>query len=535
MTPPVVRAYQWGLANAGGYMHKLFLVAALFLGNAALADVTLFQAGKAPARIKEDLKLSTSALDGTKLNKGTASQEVLRFVAQNKARFGLTEINGETVLLRNRTGSDKGFALRFIQRYHRVHIEGAELVALFGWDGKLKALNSSLMPEPPKFTVNPTITRKQAFQIAASELKYRDPEAGEDYNDGLLIVNDRGRPRLVWQVSIRENATARRAMGVQVNAGADNSGKIYRAINIAHSAANGDVNIYDASVTVVMPNPLLKGVHVLKNGKPTLAGRVLVSSEAKSASQNFQRVQQFYLQTEGRKSWDGKGANVDASVNVQKFTFLDVLGLKQNAAWMGPWKMFVFGAGGEELGDFAGALDVVGHEYTHAVIGSTSNLQYVGESGALNEHLADLFGAMIEERFDRRPRPFLIGDTLLRGKLRDKADALRDMLEPEEGLKPQPAHMEQYPPEFKLCKPAPGNDNCGVHILSGIPNKAIALAIESLGWETVRPLFYRVMTQRLRTSSNFADYRNQVLDECKAQLQEGQCFSIERAFSKVGL
>ena len=32
------------------------------------------------------------------------------------------------------------------------------------------------------------------------------------------------------------------------------------------------------------------------------------------------------------------------------------------------------------------AYDVAGHEFTHAVTSSESNLEYYGESGAINEH-----------------------------------------------------------------------------------------------------------------------------------------------------
>ena len=45
----------------------------------------------------------------------------------------------------------------------------------------------------------------------------------------------------------------------------------------------------------------------------------------------------------------------------------------------------------------AGGLDVAGHEMTHGVIQSTANLVYQDQSGALNESMADVFGAMIDK------------------------------------------------------------------------------------------------------------------------------------------
>ena len=52
------------------------------------------------------------------------------------------------------------------------------------------------------------------------------------------------------------------------------------------------------------------------------------------------------------------------------------------------------------------------------------------------------------------------------------------------------------------------NDNGGVHVNSGIPNRAFAEAARALGgnaWETVGPVWYAVLTDRLRATAQFAD------------------------------
>src|SRR5678816_4064689 len=45
---------------------------------------------------------------------------------------------------------------------------------------------------------------------------------------------------------------------------------------------------------------------------------------------------------------------------------------------------------------FSGALDVVAHELTHGVTDFTSRLEYVNESGALNESFSDMMGTSVE-------------------------------------------------------------------------------------------------------------------------------------------
>src|SRR5690606_31526534 len=58
----------------------------------------------------------------------------------------------------------------------------------------------------------------------------------------------------------------------------------------------------------------------------------------------------------------------------------------------------LYGMGYPGLLDLVVGLDVAGHEYSHLVISRNGNngLVYQGESGALNESFADMFGTAIE-------------------------------------------------------------------------------------------------------------------------------------------
>lgn len=303
--------------------------------------------------------------------------------------------------------------------------------------------------------------------------------------------------------------------------------------------AAAGVLIYNGSTVLTIPNPLNRGVLVMKNGKRTLQGRLmplLMTRQVRAAHQNFAATLKFYRDAFGRDGYDGKGGAVRASVELQRYHFLPLFGLKNNAAWMAPFNQFVFGAGDSKLGGFSSAIDVVAHEFTHAVISSTSNLQYVGQSGAVNEHLADVFGEFVQNAVDPESTPFLIGETVLRGEFAQKARALRDMLEPGTGLSAQPAHMNEIPDALgQDCRPSRTNDNCGVHILSGIPNKAVALMIKNLGWNQLYDLFYTVMTERLTETSDFADYRDAVVSVCKETLPAASCQVVVDSFKAVGL
>ena len=64
----------------------------------------------------------------------------------------------------------------------------------------------------------------------------------------------------------------------------------------------------------------------------------------------------------------------------------------------------VFGDGdGEVFVGFTGSLDVIAHELTHGVTEYEGGLVYQGQSGALNESISDVFGALAEQYPSGRP------------------------------------------------------------------------------------------------------------------------------------
>ena len=48
-------------------------------------------------------------------------------------------------------------------------------------------------------------------------------------------------------------------------------------------------------------------------------------------------------------------------------------------------------------------VDVIGHELTHGVTQYTANLDYQGQSGALNESISDVFGSLVKQYASARP------------------------------------------------------------------------------------------------------------------------------------
>jgi Zn-dependent metalloprotease len=210
---------------------------------------------------------------------------------------------------------------------------------------------------------------------------------------------------------------------------------------------------------------------------------------------------QFYYEVYQRNSLDNRGLPLIAIVHSgQKY---------DNAFWDG--QQMVFGDGdGEFFERFTIALDVIAHELTHGVVQTSANLIYWGQSGALNESIADVFGSLVKQFVDKvtaEQATWLIGEGLFTKQVQGKA--LRSMAEPgtayddpKLGKDPQPSHMNNY--NYTLA------DSGGVHINSGIPNRAFYLVATKLGgnaWEKAGRIWYHTLRDRaLRPDANFQSF-----------------------------
>jgi len=221
--------------------------------------------------------------------------------------------------------------------------------------------------------------------------------------------------------------------------------------------------------------------------------RWVSSPEGVSAHYNAGNAYDYYKNVHGRESISGNGQNIISFINVANEDGSSM----GNAFWNGLG--IFYGNGDSMFLPLGRGLDVAGHEMTHGVIQATANLEYSGESGALNESFADVFGAMID-RDD-----WLIGEDVIRN-----GNALRNMQDPHNGAATgnfqggwQPRHYnERYVGSL---------DNGGVHINSGIPNRAYYLFATATSKNIAERVYYRALTTYLTRSSQFSDLRNAVI------------------------
>ena len=268
-----------------------------------------------------------------------------------------------------------------------------------------------------------------------------------------------------------------------------------RALRVAQAAQTPGQRTrktYTTDNTETLPGRIVRD----ENGAET--GDAATDEAHGGAGATWQMYKDFF----GRDSLDNEGLVLVSTVHYgQDF---------DNAFWSG--EQMAYGDG-DLFARFTADPTVIGHELTHGVTQFSAGLIYQGQPGALNEHLSDVFGSLMEQVVKGQTvdhADWLIGAELFAGTSL-QGRALRDMRNPGTayddpliGKDPQPAHMDDLYTGWQ--------DNGGVHINSGIPNRAYHLAAMAYGgWavETVGPIWYRVLTGTLisptATFQEFAD------------------------------
>lgn len=205
----------------------------------------------------------------------------------------------------------------------------------------------------------------------------------------------------------------------------------------------------------------------------------------------------FFADVFGRNSIDDEGMPLRGVVHFG----VDY----DNAFWDG--KRMVFGDGdGFFFHRFSRDLDVIAHELGHGVTEDQNGLEYWGQSGALNESLSDVWGALVQQyKLDQTvdQASWLIGDRIIK-KENFPGDAIRSMKAPGTAFEGdlQPAHWRDYVRTT--------DDNGGVHINSGIPNYAFYTVATTLGgraWERAGLIWYETARHpRLRPTATFRQF-----------------------------
>jgi Zn-dependent metalloprotease len=256
------------------------------------------------------------------------------------------------------------------------------------------------------------------------------------------------------------------------------------------------------------------------------------------------------------EAYDGSGVTYDLFSDVYQRNSIDANGMRldstvhyrkgyDNAFWDG--EQMVYGDGDEDLPEderlfnrFTIAIDIIGHELTHGVTQFEAKLQYFQQPGALNESMSDVFGSLVKQyRLQQiaSEADWIIGAGLLTPNV--NGVGIRSMKapgtaydDPVLGKDPQPGHMKDYVNTI--------NDNGGVHINSGIPNRAFYITAMELGgfaWERAGQIWYVTLRDKLTATSKFQECANQTFQVATQLYGAGSIEqqAVKKGWAEVGI
>ena len=297
---------------------------------------------------------------------------------------------------------------------------------------------------------SPDIGAERAKQIAGE----RFASAVTRYGTPELVVFARDEtPVLAYEVRIYGRATAAHgsAVAYYVNAA---DGKLLDAEDLVHTAAatgTGKSLYYgDLQITTDQTgNNAYRMVDPTRGGGEVIDGRDSVYTDlfdapdlapftspdnkwgsgavtdrktvAVDINYGLAKTWDYYKTVHGRSGIFNDGQGVQSFAHVL-FTNQDGSITGANAAWIGEYRMMVYGDGqaGTSLPRPVVSIDVAGHEMSHGVNQATANLAYSRDAGGLNEANSDIFGTLVKYHANNANDPgnYVIGARILAAGLR---------------------------------------------------------------------------------------------------------------------
>ncbi len=225
-----------------------------------------------------------------------------------------------------------------------------------------------------------------------------------------------------------------------------------------------------------------------------------------------QKAWQYFAERHRWEGPDGRGGQLRLLVDWQA-----PAGSPENVAW--------YQAEGDRHYIYLGrqgnlpmaTLDLIGHEYAHAIIREACDLAYDRETGALHEALADILGTLVEAEHSPHEWDWVIAQ---------EVGGLRSMAHPGDYAQPSVYLSDPLwvPADWQACPqpnsaPAPvGNDNCGIHLNSGVVNHWFYLLakggqqrnvkVRGIGLKPAADIVFHMMRYYLDPHAEFFDARS---------------------------
>ncbi len=414
--------------------------------------------------------------------------------------------------------------VRLDQTFQNIPVHNKQLVVHLDPQENIVAVNGRFVPNLNVMT-EPLVTPRQAEEIARDDLLNNQLRSDERARVTPKILSNKTQLVIYLDETNENHATLTWYVTIMTDSPL---GQWRYFINARRGAVT---DVYD-EVEHIKQRQTYSA-----DNDTEIPGRLLIEegersrdAVAQAAHDGAGKVYDYYFNTFKRDGVDGQGGALVSTVHYGSDP-QDA----ENAAWIGEYQQMIYGDGGRIFKPLPYGLDVVGHEFTHGVIGATAGLEYKSQSGALNESYADVFGALIDRgnwtigetviKSPPFPRPFLrsLEDPNMQGAF--------DVRNPLDGVG-QPKHVNEY---ARLPVSRRG-DNGGVHINSGIPNHAAYLMGRVIGPDKLEQIYYRTLTQYLGPDSEFMDAARATVRAAQDLYQNGpEVQAVQSGFNGVGL
>ncbi|OJD56275.1 M4 family metallopeptidase [Bacillus sp. NH11B] len=492
-----------------------------------------------------------------------SEKEVKSFLEENKELF---KINPQTDLtLKEVTSDDLGMKhYVYIQSINKVPVDGARFIVHTNREGKVTTVNGDVHPAAADRLKGNTkakisnetalsnawkhinLAKKDTFVETSGTTLEQMKETAKSTNEeaDLVVYEKDGNYYLAYKVQLQFIKPYGANWKIYVNAEDGTIVNSYNAVTDADTPQKGyGYGVLGDRKSLNTTYSSQYGKYYLKDTTKPMNGGVIETtttnhgtdwqnpsnsslfdtdnawidkSQAPAVDAHFNagKVYDYYKNVHNRNSFDGKGATIRSGINFGTNY--------NNAFWNG--QQMVYGDGdGVQFAPLSGSLDVVAHELTHAVTDKSAELEYLNQSGALNESFSDVFGYFVD------PANWDLGEAVTTPKV--AGDALRSLSNPEKYG--QPAHMNDY----QYLPPTEEGDNGGVHINSGIPNKAAYLTINAIGKEKAEKIYYRALTTYLTPTSDFSKARAALLQSVADYdgVNSATYQAVQKAWNDVGV
>ncbi len=453
-----------------------------------------------------------------------------------------------------------------------VPVWGSQAIVEMESDGMLANvvddLKHSLNRGFTKIRLQPSIAADSATQMAQrAALLGAHQLTGAPHASLWLYRAENGQDHLAWRIALRREDGSKETSMPVVFIDAHSGATLFKYDNLqTASAAVTGISNYEGSLTLTgylngttyyLEDVARKiGTFTYTNSTNSLSRVTSTSSSFNSTAHKAAvdahygagATYDYFKNIHGRNGIDGNGGP-GSTMSIDGVT--NLIGSRvhystnyNNAFWNGSY--MTYGDGDGTTFSSLTTLDIAGHEMMHGITERTAGLVYSGESGALNESMSDVFGAMVE-RYKK-------GETADTWKIGEQTytpgngtgDALRYMDNPH--LASNSGFTADDDPDHYSERYTGTADNGGVHINSGIANKAFYLTAKGgthhrggsmigIGADNAAKIWYKALTSFMTSSTNFSGARTATLNAAAALYGSGSAnyTAVCNAWTMVGV